>query len=540
MRKLKKFFNQFSGNDRKMNFHEFVKLYGNLNPSLRGPDIVNIAEQAFLASDTNDDGLLSFNEFLIAYCLTKPNRSFAGFPDLYKPNNSIEQHNFPDKFSTISRNKTLKMLPFYPSTEDSDQKPLENYSHKVEPETSQQIEIYEKKRTSQIDPLHSKIQVLADQQPYQSQPSFQQQAPQYEHPQTNYMESNLLANTSYIYQQSQLNPPPQPSIPSSYLPIQPPLPVQPCTSQQAVQKYVQSIQQQPHLNPYIPNEKNINDLSYPHYEKQQHSFQQKTIPAPSTPPSLPLQQQQQPQQYQSPYRTQPPYQASYQHQQHIENFEQHPQSQYEYQPQSQYEYQPQFQYEYQPQSQYEKKPESQFDPRPQYQYEQQQSHYPEQTPQKTRFRNQPSPIEEPSAEPNKRAIPSNELNHYPSNDRNFHLSYHQSIPAESEDSAEFNQLQLNNENKISSEYIPGSKKNNEPSAHQTNLNSILNLLPPAPLLLENFEKDGKLNRNRRYHGSLSKISNHRYQHSSHHNKSEASKTDHSSTSSTPKRYRSRC
>ncbi len=67
MRKLKKFFNQFSGNDRKMNFHEFVKLYGNLNPSLRGPDIVNIAEQAFLASDTNDDGLLSFNEFLIAY-----------------------------------------------------------------------------------------------------------------------------------------------------------------------------------------------------------------------------------------------------------------------------------------------------------------------------------------------------------------------------------------------------------------------------------------------------------------------------------------
>lgn len=121
MRKLQKLFFQFAGNDRKMNFQEFVKLYGNINPSLRGPDIINIAEQAFMASDTNDDGLLNFDEFLIAYCLTKPDRSFIGFPDLYKPSLNHFNEN-QQTFNTLQRRN---MLPYYPSqTETQEQQPL--------------------------------------------------------------------------------------------------------------------------------------------------------------------------------------------------------------------------------------------------------------------------------------------------------------------------------------------------------------------------------------------------------------------------------
>ena len=81
--KLRKLFNEFSGIDRKLNFQEFVCLFGYWNDFLRGPHIIGFAEKAFHAADTNDDGLISFDEFLVAYCLTKPCRTFEGHPDIY-------------------------------------------------------------------------------------------------------------------------------------------------------------------------------------------------------------------------------------------------------------------------------------------------------------------------------------------------------------------------------------------------------------------------------------------------------------------------
>jgi hypothetical protein len=83
--KLRKMFDQHSGVDRKLNFQEFIRLYGHMNPNLRGPAIIVLAERAFQASDSNDDGLINFDEFLIAYCLTKPYVSLARFPLLNRP-----------------------------------------------------------------------------------------------------------------------------------------------------------------------------------------------------------------------------------------------------------------------------------------------------------------------------------------------------------------------------------------------------------------------------------------------------------------------
>jgi hypothetical protein len=122
MKKLQKLFNEYAGVDRNMNFQEFVRLYGSINPGLRGPDIVNIAEEAFLASDTNDDGLLNFDEFLIAYCLTKPGRSFVGFPDLFKPktnNTTTPSHNNNnEQYGTC---RATNMLPYYPQSSSQQQ-----------------------------------------------------------------------------------------------------------------------------------------------------------------------------------------------------------------------------------------------------------------------------------------------------------------------------------------------------------------------------------------------------------------------------------
>jgi hypothetical protein len=84
--KLRKMFDQHSGVDRKLNFQEFIRLYGHMNPNLRGPAIIVVAERAFQASDSNDDGLINFDEFLIAYCLTKPYNSISRFsPGLNRP-----------------------------------------------------------------------------------------------------------------------------------------------------------------------------------------------------------------------------------------------------------------------------------------------------------------------------------------------------------------------------------------------------------------------------------------------------------------------
>jgi hypothetical protein len=72
LEKLRKLFNYHAGIDRRLNFQEFVKLYGVLNPQSRGPHIINIAENAFISNDLDNDGFIKFEEFLVAYCLTKP------------------------------------------------------------------------------------------------------------------------------------------------------------------------------------------------------------------------------------------------------------------------------------------------------------------------------------------------------------------------------------------------------------------------------------------------------------------------------------
>ena len=398
MRKLKKFFNQFSGKDRKMNFHEFVKLYGNLNPGLRGLDIVNIAEQAFFASDTNDDGLLSFNEFLIAYCLTKPKRSFAGFPGLYKSEN---EHNFTDKFNTVNGKKALNMLPYYPSNKESDEGLSENYSHDDELEASQTVDSYEKKISSQVQQFNSNTQALVDQQSYQSEhQAYQQQSPQlnqyqppqYERPQSQYMESTIPVN-NFAYHKTQLNDSlqylQQPTQNPEYLTppsqIQAQLHAQSYQTQShdqqthAVQKYVQppqymqSIQPYPHLKPVIPNERDIN-MNYPNYEQQ---TQYKTLPSMQTspPPPPPPPPPQIPQQ--------PPYRYQYDNQSRSQ-YEQQPQ--YNPQPQSQQQ-QLQYQYDNQSRSQYEQQPQYSPQPQPQSQQQQPQYQYDHQL-QSTMFQNQ--------------------------------------------------------------------------------------------------------------------------------------------------------
>jgi Ca2+-binding EF-hand superfamily protein len=77
MTKLKKLFEIHSGVDRKLNFQEFVRLYGYMNENLRGPHIITLAERAFQFSDTNNDGLINFDEFLVSYALSKP---YANLP----------------------------------------------------------------------------------------------------------------------------------------------------------------------------------------------------------------------------------------------------------------------------------------------------------------------------------------------------------------------------------------------------------------------------------------------------------------------------
>jgi tryptophan 2,3-dioxygenase len=76
MNTLRNFFTESSGIDCKLNYHEFIHLFGLVNPNLRGPSFINIAEIAFHKADSNEDGLINFNQFLAAYCMTKESRSF--------------------------------------------------------------------------------------------------------------------------------------------------------------------------------------------------------------------------------------------------------------------------------------------------------------------------------------------------------------------------------------------------------------------------------------------------------------------------------
>ena len=56
---------------KKISFTEFMTLYKLLNPSCSQDTIELIAQRAFLASDRNRSGKLNFDEFLMAYKLTK-------------------------------------------------------------------------------------------------------------------------------------------------------------------------------------------------------------------------------------------------------------------------------------------------------------------------------------------------------------------------------------------------------------------------------------------------------------------------------------
>lgn len=56
---------------KKISFTEFIALYKLLNPSCSEDKIELIAQRAFLASDKNRSGKLNFDEFLMAYKLTK-------------------------------------------------------------------------------------------------------------------------------------------------------------------------------------------------------------------------------------------------------------------------------------------------------------------------------------------------------------------------------------------------------------------------------------------------------------------------------------
>ena len=65
--KLKKIFDAYSGVDRKLNFQEYIRLYGYMNQNLRGPKVIQIAEHAFHQGDVDNDGLINFDQFLIAF-----------------------------------------------------------------------------------------------------------------------------------------------------------------------------------------------------------------------------------------------------------------------------------------------------------------------------------------------------------------------------------------------------------------------------------------------------------------------------------------
>ena len=73
---IKSLFDKFNTNnpDGKLNRKEFVQLYAALRPE--PPDILDeISEHVFRCFDSDHNGSISFNEFLIAYALTS--RGFA-------------------------------------------------------------------------------------------------------------------------------------------------------------------------------------------------------------------------------------------------------------------------------------------------------------------------------------------------------------------------------------------------------------------------------------------------------------------------------
>lgn len=66
---LQQLFNQNSGRDKKIDYSVFVNLFRQTVQSHMGSQS---PDQVFQAVDRDNDGLISFDEFLLAYCMSKP------------------------------------------------------------------------------------------------------------------------------------------------------------------------------------------------------------------------------------------------------------------------------------------------------------------------------------------------------------------------------------------------------------------------------------------------------------------------------------
>lgn len=71
--KLKLFYEKYAGDDGVIDSKEYVELYSTLNPGSIGPYLSHQANRSFKAADTNHDGFLSFEEFLVSYIMSKTN-----------------------------------------------------------------------------------------------------------------------------------------------------------------------------------------------------------------------------------------------------------------------------------------------------------------------------------------------------------------------------------------------------------------------------------------------------------------------------------
>jgi Ca2+-binding EF-hand superfamily protein len=71
--KLQDYYSQFAGRDAKLNYSEFKNIYTRLNPDMIGPQLEDLAERAFMASDKDRNGFIDFDEFIAFYVMNKSN-----------------------------------------------------------------------------------------------------------------------------------------------------------------------------------------------------------------------------------------------------------------------------------------------------------------------------------------------------------------------------------------------------------------------------------------------------------------------------------
>lgn len=72
-------FHKHTGGERRMHYRHFRKLYKAINSELSGAEVDMCAPAAFCAADSNQDGSLSFDEFVDAYSCFKATPDFARF-----------------------------------------------------------------------------------------------------------------------------------------------------------------------------------------------------------------------------------------------------------------------------------------------------------------------------------------------------------------------------------------------------------------------------------------------------------------------------